>query len=122
MLRKAQRNGVLPAGDEIAHALRALEDQRQRTGPEGAGERERVLGDGGGPLRQVLGRGQVHDQRMVGGAALGGEDLVHGFRIQRIGGEAVDGLGRQDDECAIEERRGCGAGVVSDHVVAPARE
>jgi hypothetical protein len=41
---------------------------------------------------------QVDDHRMIGGAALGGEDAAHGFGVAGIGPEAVDRFGRKGDQ------------------------
>ena len=42
----------------------------------------------------------MHDQRMVGGPALGGEDLRHRGVVVGARAEAVDGLGRKRDQLA----------------------
>ena len=81
-------------------ARRARQDQRQRSRPEGRGQLHRSLGYRARPARELRCVVQVDDHRMVGGAALGGEDPAHGVRIGRIGAEAVDGFGRERDEPA----------------------
>ena len=74
----------------------ARQDQRQRAGPEGRGERPRGRPARRPPSRRAarLGR-QVDDQRVLGRPALEGKDARHGGRVQRIGAQAVDGLGGQ---------------------------
>ena len=39
-----------------------------------------------------------HGRRGVAAAALRLEQVLHGLRGERIGADAVDGVGRQDDE------------------------
>jgi hypothetical protein len=92
-----QAHGVLAAGDDVRHLVAALEDQGERSGPEGAGERDGFLGNAGGPVRQGLGVGQMDDQRVVGRTPFGGEDLGRGLRVEGVGAQAIDGLGGQGD-------------------------
>ena len=46
----------------------------------------------------------MHDQRIEARPLLGGEHLGDGARIERIGAEPVDGLGRKGDDLAAGER------------------
>jgi hypothetical protein len=50
--------------------------------------------------------GDMSDQRIEGRAALGGIDGRDGGRIRRVGGKAIDGLGRQDDQPAVRQSLG----------------
>ncbi len=60
----------------------------------------------------ALGRdkvGDVDDQRIEPRPALGGEDGGDRGRVGRVGGEAIDGLGRQrDDPARLQHRHGAG--------------
>ena len=84
----------------------ALEDQRQRAGPEGGGELARGRGNVARPGIEMRGIGQMDDQRMVLRPPLGGEDLRHGLRIGGIGTEAVDRLGGKGDQFAGAQQLG----------------
>ena len=46
----------------------------------------------------------MHDQRVVGGPPLDGEDPARRRRVRRVGGEAVHGLGRDRDQSAAAQR------------------
>ena len=46
----------------------------------------------------------MHDQRIEARPLLGGEHLGDGARIERIGAEPIDGLGRKGDDIAAGER------------------
>ena len=96
----AQAHAVLPAGGCLGGTGQARQNQRQRAGPEGVdqllGKQRHFLGvarDGG----RI---GHMHDQRMVGGPALGAEDMCHGRVVVAVGGQAVDRLGRQTEQLA----------------------
>ena len=54
-------------------------------------------------MSQCLRVGDVHDQRVVRGPALGGKDAAHRVGIAGIGCEAVDGLGRQADDPPLRQ-------------------
>lgn len=109
MIGHAQADRVLPAGDGIRHLRLALENQCERPRPEGGGELLRLGRHLARPARHVRGGGQMDDKRVVGRAALGGEDLGHGGRIGGVGAEAVDGLGGESDQPALGQgsRRCC---------------
>ena len=104
MGRRAQRHGIQAGADQ----------QRQRRIP-AAGQDQ---GEGAGPklLRQRLGAGRkfhmpprffqigdMHDQGIEQGTALGGEDRGHGFAIGGVGTKAVNGFGREGDKPALLE-------------------
>ena len=84
----------------------ARQHQRQRAGPEAGGQRAGLGREDG----EALGGGEVgdvDDERVERGPPLGGEDAGHGAVAQRVGAEAVDGLGRKGDELArAQEARG----------------
>ncbi len=65
--------------------------------------------------------GHMHDQRMVGRAALGGKDLRHGRVVVAVGGQAVDRFGGQAQQLALLQgpRSGLHRGVqrsIQNHV------
>lgn len=122
--RAAQANGGLPARGGLGNARSAGQDEGQRPGPEGLDQllgKHRdglgVVGHGGaGALGVPLGIGHMHDQRVVGRAALGRKNVGHGAGVVRIGGQAVHGFGRQTDQLALGQRvrrAGNGVGVVA---------
>ena len=122
--RAAQANGGLPARGGLGDAWSAGQDEGQRPGPEGLDQllgKHRdglgVVGHGGaGALGVPLGIGHMHDQRVVGRAALGRKNVGHGVGVVRIGGQAVHGFGRQTDQLALGQRvgrAGNGVGVVA---------
>ena len=47
--------------------------------------------------------GDEHGRRRLAAAALGVEQRCDGPRVERVGGDAVDGVGRQDDELAAAD-------------------
>jgi len=62
-----------------------------------------------GDERKLVCGGKMDDERVPGGALLGYEDAGDSVWIQRIGSEAVDGLGGEGDEATGSEEFG-GAG------------
>jgi hypothetical protein len=58
-----------------------------------------------GPRRLKI--GDVSDQRVEGRAALGGIDGRDGGGVGSIRRQAVDGLGRQDDQPTVRQRARC---------------
>ena len=82
------------------NATRAIRRSENETDPE-------LHRDGLG----LDGVGDMGDERIETGAALGLEDGGHGGRVSGVSAQAVDGLGRQDDEAAIgQDARGLGVG------------
>ena len=92
-------------GDPVPHRR----DDGQRPRPEGLGQRPGAVVEDGDGLG-LDGVGDMGDQRIEAGPALGLEDGGHGGGVSGVGGEAVDGLGRQDDEPPGGQRLG-GLGV-----------
>ena len=75
-------------------------DQGQRAGPELLDQRP---GPGRDPDRQRVEGGRRRDQdrrRHVAAAALGVEQLLDGVLVEGVGGQAVDGVGRQHHEAS----------------------
>ena len=110
---QAQTHAIQPRADDIRDAVALFQYQRDRPGPVGLDElfcQRRETGI----LFYLRFIADVHDQRVIGRAALGGEDARHRRRIARIGAEAVHGLGREgdqppvaDDGAGFGQRFGC---------------
>jgi len=104
--RRADRNGVEPGARQVANGGPVLDrgDERQRPGPERLGQLKAARVE----TREALRRREIadmRDERIETRAALGFEQARDGGRVARVGGEAVDGFRRQDDELAGVERR-----------------
>ncbi len=113
VIGNAQRHRVEPAGDEVGQigSWLPVEDERQRSGPEGVGEapgerRQPAVRLG---VRHVR---HVHDQRIEPRAAFGGEDRRHRVAVAGVAAEPVDRLGGKGDEAAGAQqlRRGADRG------------
>ena len=104
MIRHADRDRVLAAGDHVVDRRRALRDQRQRAGPERIGELLRFRRHLAHPALQVARMIDVHDHRMRRRPALGAEDLAHGVRVVGVRAEAVDRFRRKRDQLAGAQR------------------
>ncbi len=108
------RHGVMPGtrtrdavearrcqvGDRAAGGFR--QHQRERSRPKSFGEPRRIGVEARERSRR-RGIGDVRDQRIEGGAALGLVKPRHGLAIGGVGAEPVDGLGRKSDEAAAGE-------------------
>jgi hypothetical protein len=103
----AHRHGVEARPRQIADRVRLADgrDQGQGTRPELLGQSQRPLVEDGDPARR-LDVGDMGDQRVEPWPALGLEDGGYGLGIRRVGGQAVDRFGRQDDEAALAKRLG----------------
>src|SRR6185503_11237653 len=88
------------AGDEVARERRALEYERQRSGPESRGELARGLGNFARPRERALSVRKVHDHRMLHRAALHRVEKRDCGRIGCVGAQAVDGFGGKCDQTA----------------------
>ena len=103
----AQADAVLPAGDGRRYGRRAFENQGQRAGPECLGQFPGHCRDLASPAVEIAISRQMHDQRMIGGPPLGGEDSADGCRVGRVCPEAIDCLGRKGDQFAgLQQRDG----------------
>ena len=98
--RHAQRHRILPTGYQIADLGRAAQNESQGAGPEFPGEPACRGGNLARPVGELHRVGDVHDQRMIVGAALGGENFPDRFRVGSVGAEPVHGLGRKRDQPA----------------------
>ena len=73
-------------------------------GPERVDEVAGGLGDVGGDAVEGAARPDQHRQRHVAAAALGREQVAYGDPAERVGADAVDGVGGQHDEVAPVDR------------------
>ena len=102
MGRHAHRHAGQSGSHDIWNGGRARQHERERSRPEGAGEfRHGVIRFG--DARQHAQIGDVDDERVICRTALRAEDLPAGFRIERVGGEAVDGFSRHGHQSAAAE-------------------
>ncbi len=123
MVGHAQRDGWAAGGDDAGNAVVLRDDERERAGPAGVGERvgfrrpiERQSAGG----RGVAG---VDDERVCRWPALGLEDPLNSRGVERVGAEAVDGLGGERDEAAGAKALGRAAdGVWSGRLGVDAQE
>ena len=105
MGRCPERDRIEPGADQIGDAASRplVQHERQRARPERLGERPcHVVHH-----RIALGRLEsrhMHDQRVEARPLLGGEHLGDGARVERIGAEPVDRLGRKSDDLAASQR------------------
>ena len=90
--------------DEIRHDGLAAQHDRQRTRPERSEECETRIGLGDFGERGLL--EDVDDERVEERTALDREDLGERGGISRVGGEAVDRLGRQGHAGALTQELG----------------
>ena len=104
----AQAHAVLTAGRCLGGIRQARQDEGQRAGPEGV---DQLLGKYGhflGVARDGVAVCHMHDQRMVGGAAFGREDLGYGGIVVAVRGQAIDGFGGQAQQLAALQGGCCG--------------
>ena len=107
MAGHADRHGVETRARQIADGRHVLDrrDDGQRSGPELTGQVTGALVEVGDPFGGLQ-IGDVGDQRVEARPALGLEDRRHGGRIGRVRAQAIDGLGRQDDQPARAQGAG----------------
>ena len=67
-------------------------------------ERDDRVGDDLGQRFERAARGHEHGRRRIGAAALRHQQAADGHRLERIRGDAVDGVGGHDDEIAAGDR------------------
>ena len=83
-------------------------DQRERSRPELLDQGARVAGH---PDRERVERGRRRDEhrrRHLPAAALGLQQVGHGLGVERVGGDAVDRVGRDHDQRAALDREAGG--------------
>ena len=100
MRRHAQPHRVLPAGNEVRGLGRALEDERERAGPETLGELFRRRRHLARPGESGLRRCKVHDHRVVRRPALHRVEARERFGTGCVGAQTIDRLGRKRDKAA----------------------
>ena len=110
MSRTAQGNRIEAGAGEVAGpACRGDgQDHSERAGPEGFRRFAREGSEYGFAFGYGL-RGDMGNQRVEARAPLGLIEACHRFRIGRITGQPVDGLGRHGDEPARPQHI-CGTG------------
>ena len=105
-----------PAVTESGTVAERGSKQSEGAGPEGGHELARGLGDACDQAVEhaiLLNRaGDVDNDRVPGGALLGGKDAGHGGGVEGIRAQPVDGFGGQGDEAAgAEDFGGAGDGL-----------
>ncbi len=102
--RHADRDAVEPGGGQQRDAAIAPPRQHQgeRAGPEAARDHLR-LGRQLGILRGAGDVGDMHDQRIEAGPALGGKDRGDRAVAGGIAAQAIDRLGREGDQLAAAQ-------------------
>ena len=98
-----------PAAGGARRARQARQDQRG-PGQKASTAAARTAAPPG-EMGDGRGIGHMHDQRVVGGPALGGKDLRHGGVVVGIGRQAVHRLGRQASSSPRMARGGLHRGV-----------
>ena len=104
MARAAQRQRRQARRRRAGAAWRAPHDHRHRPGPEGSDQALGGVAELGGERQRLVAAEHVHDQRVVGGPALGGEDLRDRGVIVGTRGQAVHGFGRHGDQAALRQQ------------------
>ena len=110
MGRHPHRDGIQSGPGQVAHriAVGHGQNQGQRPRPEGGGQAFGAIVK----ARDAPGHRQiadVGDQGVEARAALGVVYCRHGPRVGGVCGQAIDGLGRHEDQSAIGQRLGgCG--------------
>ena len=108
---RAHRHRIEARAGQIAH--RAGVKRPEATRVSGPGQKacaSRSARSSNAPMRRAGGEvGHMGDQRIEARPALGLVDGGHGARVGRVGGQAIDGLGGQDDQPAGAQGRdgGC---------------
>ena len=87
--RHSHTHRFLSARHRIGYVFSSFENQRERPRPECFGQIPGNLRDIPRPLIQMRRARQMHNQRVIGRAPLGGEDARHRLRIGGIGAKAV---------------------------------
>src|ERR1019366_6652825 len=111
MRRRPHRDRIQSGAGQVANGgcVGQRRDERERARPEGFDKRNCASIKS----RETLGRGAIlhmGDQRVEPGPALGGVEPCDRLGVGGVGGQAIDGLGGQDDQFARRERAGGGGG------------
>ena len=99
----AQTDRVLPACRCRGHPRQARQNQGERPGPKNVDQRLCKVRHLRRKQRHLGCAGQVHDQRMIGRAALGHKDFGHRRIVGGVGGQAVHRLGGQAHQLAVTQ-------------------
>ena len=103
---RPERDRVEPGADQIGDAAGGA--PVQSTSDNGPGQKAsasiRAVSFTTAYLSASVEAWHMHDQRIEARPLLGGEDLGDGGRVERIGAEPIDGLGREGDDIAAGER------------------
>ena len=105
----AHGDAVQPGAGQVADLLAVADRSHdgQGPGPEGFGQGAGGgVEDGDGLSRRRV--GHMGDQRVEARPALGLEDRGDGGGVGGVGGQAIDGFGRQHDEASLTQGVGCG--------------
>ncbi len=107
MVRRAHRHGVQPCPRQVADGggVQQRRDQGQRAWPERLGQIHGAIverRDAPGGLQPR----DVGDHRVEPRPPLGREHGRNRPRVRRVAGQAIDGLGGQDDQLAAAQGRG----------------
>ena len=92
MVGAADAHGLQTAGGPQRYDVPPGQDHGQGPGPEPPGQGVGRMGDVPAEFRQPAGVGNMENQRVVLGTALGLEDMEHRGLIEPVGPEAIDGL------------------------------
>ena len=93
MLRCSQSHRIQPPGRFEHDAVGPGHDHGQRARPKGFEKRTAPRGDLHAEFERSVESGDVRDQRVIGGPALGGKDPSDGFGSIGTCTKAVNGLG-----------------------------
>jgi len=111
MGRPADADSGAAGGDGVRDILRAGQNERERPRPESGGEGVREGGPLGGATPGHFQAGDVHDDRVVGRAALDFEDALHGPGVEGVGGEPINRFSGQSHNAAgAQQLHGAGHG------------
>ncbi len=104
MQRHPQHHGAVRVAEIPLQRRRLQHHQAERAGPERADQFARPVRH---PVHQALDRvpgADQHTHRHVAATALGRQQCVHRGAVESVGADAVDGVGRHDDQPAGLER------------------
>ena len=107
MRRHANRDGAARLAEVPRERRLRGQDDREPAGPERLDEPLDGLGHFGHEGTQRREARDEDGRRRLPAAALRIEQPLHGGRAERVGGDAVDGVGGDDDELAAADRLAC---------------
>ena len=98
-----QTDRVLTTRRSRGHTALARQDQGEWAGPKSGHQGLCKVGPLRRKMRHLLLAGHMHDERVVGRAALGHKDFRDRRVVRGIGRQAVNGLGGQADQLAVAQ-------------------